>query len=313
MSNTLYIPEANPLHFVPAHPNISSSYETKFYDSYLFADTIRDFEQTDTFYIPWYKNDPIILQMQGDFAPIQLDVQDCDLNTVLTLTMDQVRANKYLPGFFVYQASVDPSSLPDGKYRVYLTPGEDDTAAWKSEWFELSLNTENTIFCEYYNTRFKDDVIYETGIKFGFRFPGFLTKVAPGSEDQLFKDQVLSQTLLSSKPFKNWKLFVGAGNGVPEWVIEKINRACSVNNVSYDGRLLAKLDGTKWTEASEDKKRMTGYSIDLLEGLNRASQIVNTTINPNIRMIVQYNIDAGVFGDTSGNAGENTVAINSFE
>lgn len=313
MSNTLYIPESNPLHFVPVTPNISPAYNTKFYDDYLFADTIRDFEEQEPFYQPWQKNDTIFLQFQANFSPIQLDVQDCNLNTLLSLTCTQVRANKYLPGWFVYQAALSLSSLPDQKVRVLLTPGEDPTAAQKSEWIELSTIIVNTVFCEYFNSRFHGDVVYETGIKFGLRIPGFLNKTAPGSEDQLYKDQVLNQTLLSGKPFKNWKLFVGDGSGVPEWMIEKVNVAFCCNNVKIDGRLFAKLDGTKWTEFTEDKKRLTGYSIELLPGLNRSSKIVNTSVDPNIKMIIQYNLDAGIWGDTSANAGENTTAMLSYE
>ncbi|HEY4112184.1 hypothetical protein [Puia sp.] len=313
MSNTLYIPEANPIHFVPVNPNTPGSYATRFFDAYVFADTLRDFEQPDKFFMPWYKNDRIHLQFQANFAPLQLDVQDCDLNTVLTVTAAQVRANRYQPGFYIYEASIDVSSLPDGAFRILLTPGEDDSAAQKSEWLQLSLNTENTIFLEYFNSRFKDDVVYETGIRFGLRVPGFLQKVAPGSVDQLYKDQILNQSTLSSKPFKNWKVFIGDGRGVPESLIEKVNRAYAVDNISHDGRLLAKADGAKWTEATEDKKRLVGYTMDLVEGLNRPSRIVNPDLNTNIRLIVQYNIEAGVFGDTSGQAGENTVSINYYE
>jgi hypothetical protein len=313
MSNTLYIPEANPIHFVPVNPNQSPSYATKFWDTYLFADTLRDFEQQDNFFAPWYRYDLIPLQFTANYEPIQLDLVNCDGDVMLTVTANQVRANRYMPGFFLYQAFIDPSSLGDQLFKILVTPGEDVSQQQKSEWLQLSENIENTVFCEYFNSRFKDDIVYETGIKFGFRFPGFLTEAAPGSESQLYKDQVLNQTQLSNKPFPNWKLFAGEGRGIPPWMINKINRAFSVNNVALDGRLFARPDGAKWTEATEEKKRLVGYSCDLLEGINRPSRIVNSDINPNIKLIVQSNLDGSIFGDTSGQAGQNTVAINSFE
>jgi hypothetical protein len=313
MSNYLYIPEANPLDFVPVNPNQSPSYETKWWDTYLFADTLRDFEQQDCFFLPWYKNDRIPLQFTSNFQPLQLDVQNCAGDTLLSLTANQVRANKYQPGYYLYEASIDVSSLADQVVRVLLTPGEDNSVAQKSQWLKLTQNTVNTVFCEYFNSRFKDDVVYETGIRFCFRFPGFITKTAPGSDDKVYIDQQRNQTKLSSTAFPNLTLFVGDGRGVPEWVIEKVNRAFSVNNVALDGRLFARPEGSKWTEAKEEKKRLVGYSCDILQGLNRPSRIINPSINPNVKVIVQYNLESGIFGDISGNAGENTVAINSFE
>jgi hypothetical protein len=303
MANQLEIPIINPLHFVPVTPNISPRYNTRFYEDYSFADTIEFFQEQIDFFLPWQKNDPIRLQMTSNFEPLFLDLQDTEGNSMLAANMSQVRANKYQPGFYLYEANMSMADLNDGLYRVILTPGANLAAAQKSEWFYVSDVQKPSILLEYYNTRYHADVVFETGIQFSLRIPAYMKGGAPGSLDVLYRDQVYNQTQLSSKTFDNFTLFCGDGRGIPMWLIQKINMAMSCDTVLYDGKQLQKQDSAKWNEFSEDDYPMTGYSMALVPAINRYSKIINPDIDPNKKVTLIYQVGSDVFGSVDNQGG----------
>lgn len=309
MANQLEIPILNWLHFVPVNPNTPAQYNTRYFDDYLFEDTFYEFQETKNFFLPVQNNDIRPFQFTSNFNPIQLDLINSKGKTVFTVNASPVRANKYQPGFYVYEATINFATYPEDGYRFLLTPGGDSSAQLKSQWFFISTLCNNTVLIEYFNSRFHGDVIFETGIKFALRVPGFIEWMAPGSQDQLYRDQEFNQSQLSSKPFRAMKFYVGDGSGVPPWLIDKINYAFGCNNVSIDGKLVAKQDGTKWTEFAQEDSPVKGYAIDLFEGLNRASKIINPGIDPNKKIAFSYQVDQSVFGDVSNTAGSIVIPI----
>ncbi len=307
--NQLEIPILNPLHFVPVTPNTSAAYNTKYFDDYLFEDTLYEFQQSDRFYLPIQNTDIRSFQFTSNFIPIQMQLVDANGHVFLTVNASQIRANKYNPGYYVYEATINFAGYPEGAYRFLLTPGGDATAQQKTEWFFITPKFENSVLIEYFNSRFHGDVVFETGIKFAIRVPGFIDWNEPGSQDQLYVDQEFNQSQLSSKPFSGIKLYVGDGSGVPQWLIEKINYAFSCNTVSIDGKLFAKQDQTKWTPFVQEDRGLKGYAIDLRLGINRASKIINPSIDPNKKIAFSYQVDQSVFGDVSNTAGSIVIPI----
>lgn len=313
MASQLEIPILNPLKFVAVNPIQPARYFTKFSDDYLFEDTIYDWQENVHRYQPWQIGDVIPLQLTSNFEPLLIEIQDPYGNTNLGQNFTKKRANKYAPGSALYETSLVTTDLKAGLYRAILTPAGNLTYQQKSEWFYLCPDNYRTVLVEYFNVRFHGDVVFETGIKFAFRFPGFFDDKEPGSMDVLYADQELDQVQLSSRPYTAKTLYLGHGNGVPFWMAEKMNWAFSCSNVSLDGKLFAKADGAKWTSFVQEGSAVKGYAIDVRQGINRASRIVNPQIDITKKITLVYNIDQSVFGSMAPTGGTIVTPIISTE
>lgn len=313
MSNQLEISVLNPQKWVPVTPDAHPEYNTKFSDDYIFEDTIYDWQEKTHRYQPVRIGDPLISQFSANFAPILMQLIDCNGNVVISQNATAVRSNKYVPGYFLYENIFDTAGLPDGVYKSLITPGGSVPDEQKSEWLYIAANQPNTVLVNYFNNRYHGDVVFETGIVFSLRVPGFFESKAPGSIDVLYADQVLDQTQLSSRTFRNKTFYLGDGGGVPPWMVEKMNDAFSCSNVTFDGKLLAKADGAKWTEFAQEDSAVKGYAIDVRDGINRTSRIINPSLDPNKKIALVYNIDRSVFGNVAPTGGTIVTPITSVE
>ncbi len=319
MANELLIPFLNPLHFVPVSPNINPAYNTKYFDDYLFRETLFPFQEKQCFYLTYQKStDTLRFQFTSNFSPLFCELIDQYGNSLTQANASPIRENYYEPGSFIYELTqvfggVDVSD-PNAGFYLKLTPGGNASAAMRSEWFKITDGkVENSIYMEYFNKRYHGDVIFETGITFALRIPGYIEFNAPSSKDVLYADQVLDQTQLSSRPQRNATLWVGDGGGVPNWLIDKINWAFSCSSVMFDGVLWAKADSAKWAESAQEGGALKGYSIGIVPGINRASRIVNPSIDPNKRVTVVYNIGSNVFGSVDNQGGLVTTPLTGTE
>lgn len=306
MANQLEVPAIIGLHYVPLNPDQDPAYETRWDEDYIFEDTIYDWQEHIHRFQPVKIGDKIPLQMTANFAPLLHYLEDCAGNQYLTANFSPIRANKYAPGSFLYELTIDTLSLPEGLYRSILVPASDIQDALKSEWMHVAAVQPNTVRIDYYNIRYHADIVFETGIKLSFRVRGSFEDKAPGSIDVLYADQILNQTQLSSRTFTNKTFYLGDGGGEPIWVPEKMNQAFSCSHVLFDGKLLSKADGAKWNEFAQENTRVKGWSIDVRPGINRTSRIVNPTIDPTKKLTFVAYIDGSVFGSID-NSGGNIV------
>lgn len=311
----LYIPILNPLQFVDMYPTQDISlYATRHIDDFYFEDQVYKFQNKIPFFQQWVSGDIIKLQFESNFTPIQLDMTDQygRIVTGKSAVATQVKANKYIPGLYVYEANLGLTGLGVGPYRYILTPANNPMKSQKSEWFTLLPDPYGTILITYYNDAYHGDVLFETGIQFTIRIPGYLEYMAPGNKLVLYENQPLNQTLVSGRRFRNIQLHVGDGSGVPPWIIDKTNSAFTCNNVFLDNKPFAMLDG-KWTEAGDGDMLPKGFSTNLREGLNRSSKIISGNGDPNMKITLINNINGRLFGDVSANSGETVIQILSQE
>lgn len=308
MANEIYIPLLNPVRFYEVDPDWPGQYLTKHFDDFWQKEQLKNFETPIYYKQKWQTNDSFPLQYESNFASINLKVIDCDQNTIIDQNAVQVRANKYLPGYYVYENTVSWASVPAGTYYLLLTLG--GTTQMISEPIELATEWPNTILYEYYNSTFHGDVVFETGIILKFRCESFITRLEPGNERTAYRDQKMNPTILKSVPWRGWKLEIGYPTGVPDWVIDLQNWIWSCDNVACDGKSFAVKDGGNFEETEFDKVYpLRSWTLNIQEGVNRYSKIVNPEVDPNKKIVVMGMIDSTLFGDTSENAGSNLVPI----
>lgn len=309
--SSLYIPILNPLQFVDVVPTQDTDlYATRHIDDFLFEEQIYDFQNKIPFLQQWVAGDIIKLQFESDYAPINLDMTD-QYGRIITgksASATQVRANKYLPGMYVYEASLSLMGLGVGPYRYLLTPANTLEKQQKSEWFTILPSPTRTLLLTYYADSFQGDVLFETGIQFSFRVPGYIEYDSPGNKIVVYENQTLNQTVVSGRRFRNIILHIGDGSGVPPWMMDKINASLTCNNWLLDSKPFAVVDG-KVTKIGDPDMQLAGFTASLREGLNRSSKIITGAGNPNMKITVVNNINGRLFGDVSANSGETVIQI----
>jgi hypothetical protein len=310
MANEIYIPFSNGVRFYKVNPNQQGQYLTRHFDDYWQKEQLRNFETPVEYKQKWQTNDSFPLQYESNFASINLKVIDCEQNTIVDQNAVQIRSNKYLPGYYVYENTISWASVSPGTYYLLLTLG--GTEQMISEPMEIAEEWPNTTLYEFSNSTFHGDIVYETGIVLKFRCESFITRLDPGNERTAYRDQKMNPTVLKSVPYRGWKLVIGYPTGVPDWVIDLMNWIWSCDNVTCDGKSFAVSENSQFEEVEHDKVYpFRSWTLNVQEGVNRYSKIVNPEVDPNKKFIVAGMIDSTLFGDTSENAGSNLVPVES--
>lgn len=305
MANFLYIPELNPVKLVDMSPTVLPQYLSKMLEDYRYADTLREFQE-QVFYSQKYQtSDVIYLQFESNFDPIQVQLIDENGAVRVSLNATQKLLNIYQAGFYVYEATISLASIPPGLYYVKVLAGSKTLI---SEPICVQTTHEKTILFEYWNTKYHQDVIFETGIHFSFRCEAMIGFLNPGNQEVVYEDQKLNPTVISSRPFSSFKLWIGSERGIPDWVIKKMNYIWSCNSVLLDGHSYAKNSDAKLEIKEEDGYPMRGLAFDIREGINRGSKIISPDVDTTKKISVAYQMDSRIFGDLT-NPGSNLVPL----
>lgn len=318
MANQILIPKLNPLQWVEESPGIIAQFKSKHMDDFWFSEQRRDFETKVDFKQRWLTVDSIPQQYESNFDPIQIDIINCSKQVVLSFNATKKSANIYQPGFYAYEVNMSLASLPQGTYFAVMTLGGSGTKAI-TEPFEVIRNSEtalkNSLLFQYTDSKHHGDVLFQTGIQFNFRLDNaMITRLDPRSNTTRWRDQEESPRTLKSRPFRTWDLVMSFRDGMPDWVIEKLNWIFSCETVKIDGKLYTAFEEGDFEEIEIDSSYpMRTWKLVIQEGINRASKIIAPTLNTDIKLVVGYNINTKLFGDTSENAGSNLVPIEGTE
>lgn len=281
---TIYQPFLNPVKFVTVGYSQDSRYNSRDMDDWKYIQTIPEWITSRCYCQKWQKNDTINLQFTSDAGPITYQFLNKDENVEYSGSFTQVGTGP-IAGFFLYEASIPLASFNEGKYYLKIIG---TTITLLSEPLNIRTLHANTVLLEYTNASFKDDVIFETGFSPSLRIEGTVQYKSPASKDTLFEDQVLNQSLLSSRGYDLYEFLIGSSEGIPDYLIKKLNRILGCSTVMYDGIEYTKNDGAKFEPAEMDDYPMRVWTIELRERLNRSSTISedNSVINDEIGVTI---------------------------
>lgn len=314
MANQFSIPYSNPVRFYEMNKTEVAQYLTRHFDDYSFRvqNAAKPWMSQTLYKQKWQTSDITYFQFQSDFEPIQVEIIDCYGIARLTQLSLQVRAHKYIPNMYIYQNSISWAAFSPGTYYFKITLAGNKVLI--SEPQEIKVMHKHTALIEYKNNRYHADVVYETGIKFGFRVEGTFGELEPGSRSVIYKDQRRNPSILSSTPYKTFPFYIGASRGCPSWVYDILNFAWSCNEVTVDGKNYAwDVEEPKFEFNTQERWQLRGAVMELTEGINRGSKYFTPTLDPNKRVTLVYQIDGTIYGDLSSQAGSNIVPILSSE
>lgn len=314
MANQIEIPDLNPIEFYEMTPAEVPQYISKPYGKYPFLVQNRNRKWLNQvgYKQKWQTSDVTYLQFTSNFEPIQVDVIDCYNISRITQNSLQIRANKYMPGYYLYQNAISWATIPPDK-TYWITITLPDGKVWVSEPLEVKVRHDNTVYIEYRHSRYHGDVIFETGIKFAFRVEATIGFLKPGTVSTFYKDQKYNPYLLAAKKFRGWPFNIGGTRGCPDWVYDKIAGIWTCNDVTIDGISYARTSDEDFEFKTEERYLLRGAVMNIFEGINRGSKVAGVGIDPTKKLVVTFQLDGTVWGDISSQAGSNLVPIISSE
>jgi hypothetical protein len=319
MNNYLAIPELNPVHFFrKARALADDQYNMKHRDEWPERETWKAWQGYGKYFQKWQTNDTIRLQFMSNVAPITLQVYDCKGRAIGDpLVFTQVRENRYIPGLFIYEASLALTDLDPGRYRLEVTIGDPVSETLESDWIDVAALWADSSLIEYTSSRYYGDAIFATGYAPSFRIEAWLKPLSPSSKDSIYEDQSLNQRMVFSDPFQVDELIIGPASGAPHWTPAKMTWILGCEEVYIDGKAITKAkegSGDIWDEIEVPNYPLKGYSIHVRETNRRSSRIF--PIDPSTggkKVLVALNVETEGFADTSTGASSNVIEITSVE
>lgn len=168
-------------------------------------------------------------------------------------------------------------SVEDGIYFLQLSLKMDTDEYWilYSEPLNIKELHDHTIIIEYEHTENDFDIIWTDAksqqmfieIEGGMKSDG----ITPSGKHVVYSDLQQRPQMLNSIPFNVYKWTFGGSLGIPNWMIDKINRALScdkfyINNVQY-----MRVDGAKLERSGDDAYPLASWSIDMMKADNEQS------------------------------------------
>lgn len=309
--NFIQIPFLNPVKFYKTTRANLPKYFTKHFDDFKFSERGYDWEQEADYSDPWQTTDIIYLQFESTFDPIIVSLVNGYGQTVISLPALIGLPNKYVSGLYAFEVEMSLANLEEGCYYLQVEAGSGDTQEIYISGCQCIKNEHrNSIILEYWNTRSKGDVLFETGIQFQKRFLGHIGKLEPVRKDEMYKDQLYNPAILSNVSARQWPVFFGDEFGLPDDAIDLINRIWGCDNVLIDNKPFGITEGGKieFTEI-DSNYRKRGVKIIVEEGVNRNSSIFSPNVDTTKKLFHAVVVDANVFGDTSNQGSSNAVPL----
>ena len=256
----------NPLRFIDTG-NIDFGFDGNF-----AIDQVLSYQDPKCYFQKWQRSDVLKLQLLSDYIPENLVFKDTETDVLILESVWQIQSTQLVgQTFSVYEISVPFNLLPNGRY--YLEQRYTDANNLKhllvSEPIFVADEHNGTTLLKYRHSENDFDVIFDTNIEFQFRVESAIKNYMPGTDRTVFLDQMANPTLVSAMPYRKFKYFIGYGQGVPDWVFDKVTHILAVNQVKFNGIFYQVADGAEYEAERNDANNYIGGSIDVQPTDNR--------------------------------------------
>lgn len=202
------------------------------------------------------------LQILSGDADIQLSAHNFYTGELVhTFAITQIPTLLVGQEFLIYEAVLNWSELGEGRFYLHL---ENSTDSFYSTPIWLAEEHPDTLLFRYRNSENNFSVVFDTGIIFTLRVEGDIQNFTPRFDDEIYNDQKRNASKLSSVPFREFTLFIGAAQGLPDWMTDKINRVMSVDMIQIDGDDFEKTPDAEWEVIRQEDYPFSGLQINIM-------------------------------------------------
>lgn len=300
-----------PVKFVQADPTYPAQYHFKQMDTDWFANRIARYSQRSNYFQKWQTNDSFDVQFITQGLAASLSVIDCDGVTIDTITLTQTSNPAITSPKQLYLGTVDCSLFPENKV-VYLVAvfGSGPTAkTFISEPMMAAADWPETILIDYSNDNNQTDMIWNAPYSGKIRVEGYIDRFRPGGRLSQFEDQPLDIVNLNGEPTRTYDLLIGSDFGVPDWMIDKINRILMLDNVSIDGYAYTLDKDAKFESLDTPGVPTSFWTIAIREENNRAGIAIDAEGTLGGEISVEYDINTKGFSSNQSPANQQDTII----
>lgn len=282
------------------------------FDTEQYFNLIRPQEQKADYIQTWLEGDIPKWQIFTNFGPVQMNVIDCNGNQLEashSFTIKTVTPTLLQPGWNCYELAI-PQPVSRGRFFFQLSVGSDEAQElYISEPQQVTNYIPNSISSLYQNTVNHGGIIFETGITFQFRTEGGISRLAPKAFRTTWVDQPYNTETINAIPYREWKLTIGDGRGVPDWVSDKMNHVFCCDTVQVNGVEYTLPDNAEWSPATEDDYPMSGWSTTVRQTKNMDGLYTENNNALADKIFVTMNLDTALFGNVPGNVNNDPIQI----
>lgn len=301
----------NPLNLVDKNRELLPNYNWRHFDAFTSNEQIvTPYEVSKCYKQKWQNNDILKLQFKADFSPIVLKVRDSKGLVVFSHQMSILRT---IGSDIYFEDQIAFDFFASGIYKLEVVAGDPALITLVSEPFQIAENWPYTILINYSNS-FNNNILWETGITMNFRVDAVIPFDSPNSVRTVYVDQPGSDVVVKGIPYRLFKLYIGAGNGpsVPNWVVDKLEEIIDQNNVTYDGKGFAPVEGAKFEANKIDRYPWAQWNMQMRETNNTRMKHFEPDGLVEKKFSQDIIIETKLFGATYGASSDNSITINTI-
>lgn len=300
-----------PVKFLKVGTNYPLQYHFKQMDSDFFSNRIARYSQQQPYFQMWQTNDSFDIQFITEGLSATLQWINCRGTVVESIALTQT-ANPAITGDKqLYIGTVDFDDLEPGEVYYLLAtfgvgPGE---RQFVSEPIMVDVDLPETLLFEYSNSVNQTDMIWNVPFSTRMRVDGYIQNFLPGGRTTRYEDQPLDLMTLEGEPTRSYQLLIGSNYGVPDWVIDKINRILMLDTLTIDG-VAYTVDKDAQLEAIETPGAPMAYwTVRIREANNRAGIAIDADGMVESPLTVVYNIQTKGFSSNQSPSDQTSTII----
>lgn len=268
----------NPIRLVKIANYNPAVYWSKHFDDDLSENLIQNYQTLACYTQKYNKLDNPVIQILSDYDTFSVELYDINDQVVRIYNPELVNTNVIDFTFKCYETEITFTGLVNGVYqlRASYVDEESNVIKYYSEPIKVQDVHEGTILIEYTNSVNDFSFIFSKDWTGKIRVEAEIANFTPGSDDVIYIDQKYNNTRLHGQPYRKFQFILGCRQGVPDWMVDKVNRAFCFDQLSLDGEFYNKTEEGQWEEQRFPNYPFTGQTIEIMPVINKFSDQYKT-------------------------------------
>lgn len=313
MPLNISIPIICPLHVVPLNLVKPDVYKNASMDEDWYVNRIQTWIDQSNYAMPRQNDEPIPIQLQTNgLAPVTIQILDCKGSPVGSpVNIPQISDPSVNAPQQLFQGLVDVSTLADGIYYTLWALGIGEAQVlFISEGIYVKQNwSSDTIRLDYSNSRNKLATIFTSTYAPNIRVHGQISRYTPKSKFTTFVDQPQDIDLLNAIPYDTWKLEIGRGSGIPDYLMRKVARIFDLDTVFIDGNQYTRDADAQWEKQNFPGQPKEYMTLDIRRAKNIDAITYDASGQVSSSMPGGYLLDPAAFGQSL--SGQDLIQVGS--
>ena len=175
-------------------------------------------------------------------------------------------------GYTGYEVTGAMPSIPEGYYTWQLTIPVDTgiNLILYSEPLWIKVAHENTILITYYNSVSQFGMFFPSSHTHSLRIEGGVlpSNFTPQAKVTMYEDLNYVPQITYAVPYNTFKFSFGPSDGIPNWMVDKLNRIFLLSYFDFDGTQYIRAESSQLERSGDSLHPMAGWVMPFMLPLN---------------------------------------------